>query len=253
MDNHKVAVTGNPRRVEGGDPLWLQVKNALVRMIADNRLGEHARLPTEMALCDQFAVSRTVVREALNQLVMDRAIYKIQGKGAFVASRQEEQDFFGNTIGFSSDIIGKNKRVERRVLSQKLVKPHERARQMLRLTENDRVVELYRLFQVDGLPRLVVNSCIPATLMPGLESMALENRSLYETLRKQYGFSIRYADRWIEAGVPNEDEAGLLGVTVATPLLAIESCSYTDGDLPMEYYHGLYRSSEARLHIRVGA
>lgn len=240
-------------RVRGSGPLWLQVKNALLQMIAEKPLGEHARLPTEAQLCSRYGVSRTVVREAMNQLVMDRTIYKIQGKGAFVASRREEQDFFGSTISFSSDILGRHKRVERVMLGQSLKTPDERVQQMLGLRGEDQVAELYRLFKVDGLPRLVVRSHIPAALAPGLDSMPLDNRSLYETLRKQYGLGLRYADRWIEAALPDARQAELLDLPMGTPVLAVESCSYSEGEQPVEYYQGLYRSSEARLHIRVGS
>ncbi len=64
-----------------GTPLWSQVKTALMTLITTEKLSEHARLPSEAELCEHFGVSRTVVREALNQLVFERVIYKLQGKG----------------------------------------------------------------------------------------------------------------------------------------------------------------------------
>ena len=81
-------VTGSgPSRL----PLWSQVKSSMAAMIRDQGLGEHARLPSEHELCTQFGVSRTVVREAMNQLVYEHVIYKIQGKGAFVVDCSEVQ------------------------------------------------------------------------------------------------------------------------------------------------------------------
>ena len=85
-------------------PLWSQVKNALTLLILKGDLSEHAQLPSEAELCLRFGVSRTVVREALAQMVNERLIYKLQGKGAFVAGRREEQDFVGTTVGFSGEL-----------------------------------------------------------------------------------------------------------------------------------------------------
>ena len=42
-----------------------QVADMLMRAISEGRLAPGARLPSERALCDQFGVSRTVVREAV--------------------------------------------------------------------------------------------------------------------------------------------------------------------------------------------
>ena len=42
--------------------------------------------------------------------------------------------------------------------------------------------------------------------------------------------------------LPDEAQAGLLGVTPATPLLSVERIAYTYNDVPMELRRGLYRT-----------
>lgn len=235
-----------------GRPLWAQVKSSLIRMIIDDKLGDHARLPSEQALCAQFGVSRTVVREALNRLVVERKIYKLQGKGAFVASQREEQSFFSTTtMGFSGDFSGRDNAVARRVLEQRTLQPGERVRKMLRLAEGENATQLSRVLIVDGVPRMVVHSFFPAALVPGLDQMPFESRSLYDTLGKQYGIVMHHADRWIEAALPSAEEAILLGIAVDTPLLAIESLAWSKAGDPIEFYYGVYCSAQARVHIRV--
>jgi GntR family transcriptional regulator len=235
-----------------GVPLWSQLKASLLAMIRDERMQEHARLPSEHELCERFGVSRTVVREALNQLVIERVIYKIQGKGAFVAGRREEQGFVGTTIGFSSELVDQRRLVTRRVLVQRLAEPGSRARHLLRLHEGERVVEIVRVLSVDGTPRILVHTAIPEAIVPGLEQTPLETRSLYDTLRRQYGIVFARAERWLEAVTPSPDQAALLEVPASTPLLAIESCSYTVENAPAEYYFALHRTDQARLHLVVG-
>jgi GntR family transcriptional regulator len=246
-----------PARAGGGPgrrtvPLWSQLKASLLAMIRDNRLPEHARLPSEHELCERFGVSRTVVREALNQLVIERVIYKIQGKGAFVAGRREEQDFVGTTIGFSSELVEQRKLVTRRVLAQRLAPAGPRAQHLLRLREGERVVEIVRVLSVDGTPRILVHTALPERIVPGLDQIPLETRSLYEMLRRQYGIVFSRAERWLEAVTASAEQADLLEVPAATPLLAIESCSYTDQNAPAEYYFALHRTDQARLHLVVG-
>jgi len=226
-------------------------------MIRDNRLVEHARLPSEHEMCQSFGVSRTVVREAMNQLVYERIIYKIQGKGAFVAGRRDEQNFVGSTVGFSGELIGRQKLVTRRVLMQRIAIPSDRVRRALNLPDGDgpdaRVIEISRVLIVDGIPRILVNTSIPERLAPGLDQAPLNNRSLYDTLQRRYGYVFHRADRWLEAVTPTAEQAALLEIEMGTPLLAIESCAHSDGGVPIEHYDALYRTDEARLHVRAGS
>ena len=232
-----------------GTPLWLQLRLLLKRRIEDGLLPPGQQLPSEAELCERFSVSRTVVREALGQLVVDGRIYKIKGKGAFVAKRKGDEEFFGTTMGFWEEMSGKGSQVQTRVLEQELAGAGDRERTALRLDEDHAVVRLRRLYVVDGTPTILVSTALPATLAPGLERANLENRSLYETIRQRYGLVPFRAERWIEAAVPDHQEAGLLGTSKLAPVLGIESIAWLQSGLPMEYYYALHRTDHTRLHV----
>lgn len=235
-----------------GIPLWSQVKSALLTLITTEKLPEHARLPSEAELCEHFGVSRTVVREALNQLVFERVIYKLQGKGAFVSARRDEQDFLGSNIGFSGELHDKNRAVTRHILRQELRPPSDRARRLLQLQPDEEVVlDLDRVLSVDEVPRILVYTSLVARHVPGMEQVPMHNRSLYDTLSRQYGITMRRAERWLEAVVATPEQAQLLKVPKGAPLIAIESVSFMTGGLPMDYYTAFYRTDRSRLHFMV--
>ncbi len=232
-------------------PLWSQVKSSLTEMIVNERLTEHARLPSEAELCDRFGVSRTVVREALNQLVFERAIYKLQGKGAFVASRREDQDFLNSNVGFSGEWHERHRAVSRRIIRQELEQADARARHLLRLSSDFTVIAIDRVLSVDGLPRMLVHTKVVAALAPALENVPLENRSLYDTLLRAYGIKMTRAERWLAAVCATAEQAALLGVADNTPLIAIESLGFSGRDEPVEYYTAYYRTDIGRLHFAI--
>jgi GntR family transcriptional regulator len=250
-----LAVAGeSPSRPSQGTravPLWSQVKTALLDMIHAQQLGENARLPSESELCERFGVSRTVVREAMNQLVHERVIYKLQGKGAFVAGHRDDQDFLGSNIGFSGELHLKNRAVTRRILEQRIEPASERAAQLLQLATGTPVVALSRVLIVDGEPRILVLTALPARLVPGLDQFPMHNRSLYDTLSRQYGITMKKAERWLAAVAATPEQAALLGVDPGTPVIVIESIGWSSSGEPVEYYTAYYRTDHARLHFRI--
>jgi LacI family transcriptional regulator len=63
-----------------------QLRSVLAGEIEHGVYRETGKLPSERALADRFAVSRTSVRECLNILVKDGLLVRIVGKGTYVAN-----------------------------------------------------------------------------------------------------------------------------------------------------------------------
>ncbi len=76
--------------VASGARLADQVADALEAEIRGGRLAPGARLPTEVALATQFAVSRTVVREAVSRLKSLGMVDSRQGSGVYVRAAGTE-------------------------------------------------------------------------------------------------------------------------------------------------------------------
>lgn len=95
-------------------PLYLQLTDALLKQIVDVYQADD-KLPTEMELCDEYAVSRTTVRLAMSELERRGSIYRIQGKGSFVAPKRVSElnslldfDFSSHCDGVDPDTITKH-------------------------------------------------------------------------------------------------------------------------------------------------
>jgi DNA-binding FadR family transcriptional regulator len=78
-----------------------QAFNGLRQMISTGRLGAGQRIPPESELCEELAVSRGSLREAVRMLVALRVIEPRQGSGTYVSQLRPE-DIVGSlslTIG----------------------------------------------------------------------------------------------------------------------------------------------------------
>lgn len=235
------------------DPLWAQVKCSLTELIRTERLTEHDRLPSESELCRIFGVSRTVVREALAQMVNEGLIYRLQGSGAFVQGRRAEQDFVGSTVGFSGELVSKDKSVKRKVLRQEVIFPSPRVCRKLKIDGKTPIVAIDRLLLVNDAPTIIVRWRMPQRLVPGLEDVSLVNRSLYDTIAERYGIQLVRADRWIEAISLGSTDAKLLKVENGKSALYVESVASGEDMIPIEYYSAPLLTDTTRLHFSVSA
>ena len=67
-------------------PLYQQLKETLRRQILEGELQPGTLIPSERQLCEQYGVSSTTVRRALQELVRDGLIHRRAGIGTFVSS-----------------------------------------------------------------------------------------------------------------------------------------------------------------------
>lgn len=66
-------------------PMYAQVCAYIRDKIREGKWKDGSRLPSENQLAQQFDVSRITIRGAMEQLVEEGAVYRIQGRGTFVA------------------------------------------------------------------------------------------------------------------------------------------------------------------------
>jgi len=74
-----------PSSKEAAAPAYLQIKTFVLEKIQSGEWREGDLIPTELALCEQFGVSRMTVNRALRELTNDELLVRIKGSGTYVA------------------------------------------------------------------------------------------------------------------------------------------------------------------------
>lgn len=70
------------------EKLYIQLTRIFLSEIASGKWGLAQKIPSEDELCRRYNVSKITVRQAINNLVSDGYLIKLQGKGTFVTSVQ---------------------------------------------------------------------------------------------------------------------------------------------------------------------
>src|SRR5258708_28139912 len=73
-------------------PLYARVEDVLASEIVDGTLPPGSRLPAEQSLIERFAVSRTTVRQAIQNLIRRGSVELRRGTGTCVEPRKISQE-----------------------------------------------------------------------------------------------------------------------------------------------------------------
>jgi GntR family transcriptional regulator len=106
---------------------------------------------------------------------------------------------------------------------------------------------LQRLRHADGETLSLEQMYLRAELAGLLET---EMKSVYRTLRAQFGMQICVADEAIEIATISHTEGVLLGQPAGTPVLKLERTGYDQRGRAVEYSVDLFRADRTRLHVR---
>lgn len=239
---------------EAPDPLYTQLKDALVGEIQAGRFRPHDRIPSERELSTQFRVSRMTARQALLDLVREGALYTRVGKGTFVAQPKIDQPLRSLT-GFSQDMQARNNRPGSRVLEARTVPATAEVAAALRLLPGNEVILLHRLRLADGEPLAVETAYLPLALCPSLLTHDFASESLYAVLTDAYGFTLTHAEQTLEAALAGPRELDLLKLTPPAAVQHIQRLTFRQDGIPVEYVLSTYRGDRYKFRsiLQTGA
>jgi GntR family transcriptional regulator len=232
-------------------PFYFQLTKLLTREIAAGRWAAGERLPSEPAICEQFAVSRTTVRQALAALESEGLVRREKGRGTFVAERRSDGWLLQSAHGFYEEAVGAGHAVRSRVLYRALGPLPAWAADALRVRPGSDGVGVERLRWMDDRLVMYVVSYFPVSVATALLEADLETGSLYGVLEEQEGLTVAGGRRVVEAARAERELAKLLEVEPGAPLLYVEAVSWDERLHPFECYRAWHRADRTKIEVQV--
>ncbi|MCL6444427.1 MAG: GntR family transcriptional regulator [Alicyclobacillus sp.] len=232
----------------GEEPLYRQIQKALLAKLEQQ--PPLSPVPSERELCAEFQVSRQTIRKALDDLEQKGRIYRLPGKGTFVADKKYTDHELQWFIGFHEDASMQHKAPSSRILRQTVALATPEIATKLEIPHGTQLFVLERLRCVDDEPMCLVTSYIPLELCPDLLRQDFTNQSLYEFLLRN-GLTIYKARRSIEVIEASSTEASYLEVQSGSPLLLFQSLGFLEQGSPFEYVRSRYPAYKARFESEV--
>src|SRR5699024_3321607 len=84
-------------------PLYLQLMRELIKKINEGTYVEHNKIPYKREVSNRNEISRVTVMQAFQELEREGYIYKLHGKGTFVATKSYNQKLV-NLYSFTEEM-----------------------------------------------------------------------------------------------------------------------------------------------------
>jgi GntR family transcriptional regulator len=225
-----------------------QIIEALNREIEQGSLKPYNRLPSEKELCQRWQTSRGTVRKAMDHLTDRGKIFRVPGKGSFVAFSKISHPT-SQLLSFSEKMKAQGLSVETKLIRKEVVEPDEEVAASLRLGRRDRVLKIQRLRIVQGNPLALQTSFIPVSLCEKLLDEDLASKSLNQLMQEKCNISLSRSDVWVEAAILSRKEQRWLGNPKVPLFLAIVGLTYDQSGLPVRISRGIFRGDRVKLKI----
>lgn len=242
----------NAREAPLDVPLYKDVKRRLTDALTHGEWKPGEAIPAERRLSERYRISVGTVRKAIDELVAENILIRQQGRGTFVARHNRERELF-HFLHVVPQKGGKQY-PDVELASFSRGKADRRLADTLGIAPGDSVYRIRNLLRLDGVPVIVDDIALSAQRFAGLtERQFRERRStIYNLYQEAFGISVVTARERLRAVAADAASAAMLGIPVASPLLAIRRIASTYRDLPVEYRVSLVNTERHEYWAEIG-
>jgi GntR family transcriptional regulator len=239
-------------RRELGTPLYQQIQHLLRHRISSRLYLPGAQIPSEHDLCAELEVSRVTLREALRELVAQKLLVKVQGKGTFVALNPPKRLAPVRYTGFLEELQDRVRKLTVRSVevSRAPVAP-ELAKTLSLDRDATEVVLIKRVREIDGEPFSLTLNYLPVSIGSRIKPADLQTKPLLQILQQDLKIRIVRATETIAAAPADPEVAFRLGIPLLYPVLHMTRVMYTTADKPFEVVDIYYRADKYHYTVNL--
>jgi GntR family transcriptional regulator len=227
-------------------PLHTQAEELLRGLIAKEEYINGKFLPKEVDLATQLAISRTTLRQALNKLVYEGLLIRKKGVGTKV-SEQIIDSKSRNWLSFSQEMKSRGIPIKNFELHISWELPGDTLANFFEIRTDRKVLKLERLRGSEQGPIVYFVSYFhPRIGLTGEEDF---KRPLYDILESDYSSIATISKEEITAHAADKFISKKLEISLHDPILQRKRFVFDQGDRPMEYNLGYYRSDRFKYVV----
>ncbi|BBP77597.1 MULTISPECIES: phosphonate metabolism transcriptional regulator PhnF [Pseudomonas] len=225
------------------EPIYRELADTLRRELSGYRAGDY--LPPEVQLASRFSVNRHTIRRAIDELVAEGCLLRLQGKGTQVLERPLIYPMAADSA-YSQSLSAQGVGVQALLLRRRHCPASREDARHLELQEQAPLIELQTLRLLDEQPVSLIRHRYCASRARWLDPYNGGSLRQFFADRK---LPLTRTFSLIGARLPSRDEAGLLLMPRHMPVLTVLTVSRDPAGRPVELALSTSRSDRFQYQV----
>lgn len=235
------------REINHNSPIYLQLREVVRTKIEDGEFAPGIAIPSENALAEQYGINRLTVRSAIEALVYEGLLKRVQGKGVFVVGDKVERDL--DTLGgFTQTMKSKNKTPKVKILNKSIRIAGAKLGDILGVSPDSSVYYIKRVCYSNDEPFSLEEIFIPYEIVPKLEGIDLGVFTIFEVY-EFYGIQLKEAYQILDITKLNQKDARTLGIDDNSPVFFFQCKSVDETGRVIEFAKTYTRSDKCDFTV----
>ncbi len=235
------------RGIDYSSPVYLQLREVIREKIESGEYAPGTAIPSENELARLYAINRMTVRSAVDNLVHEGLLKRIQGKGIYVTYGRMAQNL-DDMAGFSPRMQARSARMGSRILKKGVRPARDKFSDLFGIAPQDDLFYARRVRVVQGEPVSLEELFIPLKLLPALEQTDLAVFSQYD-LFEASGICVHRAVQTLDIVQLDPQEANLLGLENRRSVFLLSTTSYDENGHAIEYVQTYTRGDRCTFDV----
>lgn len=227
--------------------LYQQLKGILLGEIGSGKLEPNERILSENELSDMYGVSRMTARAVLVDLAKEGWLYRVPGKGTFVADKITASSTA--YVGIREQLEKQGYEVRTKTLGCGIERCGDAVAERMGMQRGADVFKISRLRWAKHFPISIHTSYIDPVYSQMITPKRLESEQLCVLLSRYYQVYRKRVFETLESVGASAEEAELLEVTKGHPLLLLKDVLYGEDDKPYEYTKVVFRGDKLKIQL----
>lgn len=207
-------------------PRYQQVKDLILRRIANGELQPSDRVPSEHELVDAMNVSRMTANRALRELHDEGYVERIAGRGTYVSDFRSQSHLL-EVQNIADEIASRGHRHSCSVIRQSRQHARGDIAKALQVDQGTDVFHLLLVHRENGTPVQVEDRYVIASFAP--ECLEQDFERVTPSAYLTSVAPLQEAEQVVRASMPNAAVRGYLDIPDGEPTLVVIRRTWSDG------------------------
>lgn len=229
-------------------PLYHQIFLIIRQKIMDGVYSYDERLPGELDLIRQHAVSRITAKRALDELALEGMVIRERGRGTRVRYRTAASPLQSTTEGLLDNLQTMGLETQADLLEFDYVSASQEVAAALECRVDQTVQRAVRIRLMEGMPFSHLTTHVPEAVGKKFKSEELAVNPMLSLLERS-GVVVSGATQTLSATLADAKIALALGVEVGSALLKLRRIVRDEQQRPVEFLTALYRPDQYQYRM----